>query len=224
MCFLNVFWIIPLRMIHTCNGPWFNPSKTEWLWVLRLAGVRVLDGVALPQRDTVCNLGVLLELWILLEEQMVVVAKGAFAHLQAVEAIAPFPELGVFAHYHSCSCDLLSGLLQCALPGIALEERLEAPVGTECSCTGCKWCWLQSRRAGLLRMGCSEVPETSCSRGLKAVPVRKQPLWTEAEQHGGRVHLQWFCKWEEEEDIIHFYTQKWYVKGQNRKCESAQSH
>lgn len=56
-------------------------------------------GGTASERDTVCNLGVLLELWILLEEQMVVVAKRSFAHLQ----VAPIPELGGSAHYHSSS-------------------------------------------------------------------------------------------------------------------------
>lgn len=44
----------------------------------------VLNRVALPQTDSVPNLRILLELWLLFEEQVAVMARRVFGHLQAV--------------------------------------------------------------------------------------------------------------------------------------------
>lgn len=44
----------------------------------------VLDWETMSQREPMCNLGVLLESWLLLEDQLAVMTKRVFAHLQVV--------------------------------------------------------------------------------------------------------------------------------------------
>lgn len=47
-------------------------------------GALMSDGVELPWKDQVCNLGVLLALMLMLDKQMPVVAKSAFYQLHLV--------------------------------------------------------------------------------------------------------------------------------------------
>lgn len=52
----------------------------------------ILDGVALPQTNTMFNLGVLLDSQLPLKKQMAVVAKRTFAQLWVVNQLFPFPD------------------------------------------------------------------------------------------------------------------------------------
>lgn len=47
------------------------------------------------------------------------------------------PGMGAFVHYHSHLIHLLIGLLQCTLPGAALEDHSESIESTIPSCHGC---------------------------------------------------------------------------------------
>ncbi|XP_053106346.1 uncharacterized protein LOC128325025 [Hemicordylus capensis] len=74
-----------------------NLDKTEVLLVSRRANrdeeiLLVLDGVALPLKEQVRSLGVLLDPALLLEAQVEAVARGAFAWLRLVRQLRPFLE------------------------------------------------------------------------------------------------------------------------------------
>ncbi|XP_053112476.1 uncharacterized protein LOC128327575 [Hemicordylus capensis] len=74
-----------------------NPDKTEVLLVSRRANrdeeiLPVLDGVALPLKEQVRSLWVLLDPALLLGAQVEAVARGAFARLQLVHQLCPFLE------------------------------------------------------------------------------------------------------------------------------------
>lgn len=89
-----------------------NPGKTEL--VLGHAGSwamppLVLAGFALPQTDLMHNLGVLLDLELLLKEEVVVVAQRAFAQHRSM---GPIPGLVCSAHTHSCPGHLPGSLYQ----------------------------------------------------------------------------------------------------------------
>ncbi|KAF7246221.1 Tyrosine-protein kinase Yes [Varanus komodoensis] len=74
-----------------------NPDKTEVLLVGGLGlgmgdlGL-VLNGVALPLRDRVCSLGVLLDPELSLEAQVMAVARSAFLQLRLIHQLRPFLE------------------------------------------------------------------------------------------------------------------------------------
>ena len=72
-----------------------NPDKTEMLLVSgsseRIVGVQpVLDGVALPLKEQVRSLGVLLEPSLSLEAQVALVAWSAFYQLRLVAQLRPY--------------------------------------------------------------------------------------------------------------------------------------
>ncbi|KAF7250970.1 Interleukin-1 receptor accessory protein-like 1, partial [Varanus komodoensis] len=79
-----------------------NPDKTE---VLLVGGSGfgeggfdlVLNGVALPLRDKVRSLGVLLDLELSLEAQVTVVARSAFLQLQLINQLRPYLEYDCLA-------------------------------------------------------------------------------------------------------------------------------
>ena len=72
-----------------------NPDKTEVLLV-RKSTTRVLDyhptldGVALPLKEQVRSLGVLLDPQLLLDSQVAAVARGAFAQLRLIRQLRPY--------------------------------------------------------------------------------------------------------------------------------------
>ncbi|KAF7242038.1 putative RNA-directed DNA polymerase from transposon BS [Varanus komodoensis] len=74
-----------------------NPDKTEvllvgglssWVGDLDLA----LNGVALPLKDRVCSLGVLLDPELFLEAQVTAVVRSAFLQLPLIHQLHPYPE------------------------------------------------------------------------------------------------------------------------------------
>ena len=72
-----------------------NPDKTEMLLVGdssdRMVGAQpVLDGIALPLKEQVCSLGVLLEPSLSLEAQVASVAQSAFYQLRLVAQLRPY--------------------------------------------------------------------------------------------------------------------------------------
>ncbi|XP_053169630.1 uncharacterized protein LOC128353010 [Hemicordylus capensis] len=72
-----------------------NPDKMEVILVSRRANrdkdiLPVLDGVALPLKEQVRSLGVLLDPALLLEAQVEAVARGAFAQFRLVRQLRPF--------------------------------------------------------------------------------------------------------------------------------------
>ncbi|KAF7249279.1 Peroxisome proliferator-activated receptor gamma coactivator 1-beta [Varanus komodoensis] len=79
-----------------------NPDKTEVLLVGG-SGFRegelnlVLNGVALPLRDKVCSLGVLLDPELSLEAQVTAVARSAFLQLQLIHQLRPYLEYDCLA-------------------------------------------------------------------------------------------------------------------------------
>lgn len=73
-----------------------DSTKNEWLWVFRLPRSEdipawTLDEVAFPHSKMMCNLGIFLDLHLLLDEQVATVVRQAFAQLHVV-LIAPFLE------------------------------------------------------------------------------------------------------------------------------------
>lgn len=77
------------------NGPDSTQTRLNWLWVFDSSGDKVfppliLDGVALPHTGPMYNLEVILDLLLLLEEKVVVVARKAFVQLQFVHQLRSF--------------------------------------------------------------------------------------------------------------------------------------
>ncbi|XP_053100645.1 uncharacterized protein LOC128322765 [Hemicordylus capensis] len=91
--------LLPHQLLsyHWSERKELNPDKMEVMLVSRRANrdeeiLPVLDGVALPLKEQVCSLGVLLDLALLLEAQVEVVARGAFAWLRLARQLRPFLE------------------------------------------------------------------------------------------------------------------------------------
>lgn len=80
----------------------------------------------------VYNLGVFLDLQLLLEEQVVAVTRRAFAHLKPV---APIP--GSLTVIHSLVTFYLD-----YLSAFYMELPLEVSIGAEWECTRSKGCWM----------------------------------------------------------------------------------
>lgn len=80
----------------------------------------------------VYNLGVFLDLQLLLEEQVVAVTRRAFVHLKPV---APIP--GSLTVIHSLVTFYLD-----YLSAFYMELPLEASIGAEWECTRSKGCWM----------------------------------------------------------------------------------
>lgn len=90
-----------------------------------------LDGIAVPHSGMVHNLDVVLDSWLLLEEQV-----AALVHIGPCGAsAAPLPGLSGPPNKHSCPCHLMIQLPQCPLYGAPLEGHPEALNGLECSGT-----------------------------------------------------------------------------------------
>lgn len=61
-----------------------------------------LSGVIFPQAELVCNLGVLLDSWLLLKEQVVAVTRTDFAQIRVVQNLCPFLDQEALLPAHSC--------------------------------------------------------------------------------------------------------------------------
>ncbi|KAF7236082.1 hypothetical protein EYD10_17124 [Varanus komodoensis] len=101
-----------------------NPDKTEVLLVGG-SGVGeggfdlVFNGVALPLRDMVCSLGVLLDPELSLEAQVTAVAKSAFLQLRLIHQLHPYLEydcLATVTHALVTSCLYFCNALYVGLP------------------------------------------------------------------------------------------------------------
>lgn len=79
-------WLEAVRVWIGNNRLQIKPGKTEWLWILRPTGSRIMPSLVfyentLAQTDPVCNLGILLNSQLLLDEQVAVVARRTFSQL-----------------------------------------------------------------------------------------------------------------------------------------------
>lgn len=81
-----------------------------------------MDGLAVLQAELVCNLGVILDLQLLLQEHSSWGNKGlcTVTMNMVIHALGHLP----------------NGLLQCAIHGAVLEKYAEASAGTKCSGVG----------------------------------------------------------------------------------------
>lgn len=108
-----------------------NLEKTGWYLPLtptpgsEMFPLLVVDGVALPY-SRLCNLGVLLNLWLLFKEQVATVARMPVAQVHLVHQLTwrPFS--------YSCTRHLMTELLQCTLHGVDLEDIQKLSV-TKCN-------------------------------------------------------------------------------------------
>lgn len=108
-------------------------GKTEWLWGhgtswSEVLSSFILDRVALPRSDPVCNLGAHLDSHLLLEEQMMAwlgeVLHSSFLHQRWSFLAHDSPALSYSKLSH-----LFSGLLQCTLHGVILDIHSEVSAG-----------------------------------------------------------------------------------------------
>lgn len=115
-------------------------QKAKWLWLQGTSGSRclalvILDRISLPQTNPVQNLGVLLDLQVLLKGQVAVVVRRAFVQLHAVCQLCPYLTHETLCIYpsHLYPNYLLAWFLQHILHGAPLEKYLKAAAGAELS-------------------------------------------------------------------------------------------
>lgn len=89
----------------------------------------VLEGAALPLKDQVCSLGVLLDLGLPLDKQVAEVARGAFQQLQVVSQLWPFLDWKLYALVASTLdyCNVSIVIFKPSWPKRKMAYRLDIP-------------------------------------------------------------------------------------------------